>query len=460
MSGQYSLGDLSGVLGGDLYNNLFSTQGFSGINDGWSGSGPVWATEFGVNEGGNTSWLPTPNQDALSAFDGYSFNWTPTGGIGGTLSAYDPSGKEYGSFKQEDESGFTKLLDKVAPAAASFGFGGGLAGMFGGGATGGALGHGLAQGTMSSMQGGSFGKGALSGAISGGMGGLSKAGMSPASVIGVSNPTFSGMINRGVGSTLGALASGQSGGDALQSGITGAALSGINSLGSQGMNFIKSSFDSLLGDDGFDSLQGSGGDMSEMTDVSPNRYEEFLPTGETNPGYRYADIPSLNLETPQKTTASVDSSPFSNILSGLGKTVGNYALNNTGDLASMLYGFYNNRRQQKALESQLSSLQGLYGQNSPYAQNLRAQLGAKAAAQGKRFNIAGRETQLQAALADRYAQLQPTMMQLNQARGQLKNQNMNMLLQGANKMGAFKSLADLFRPQQDYNDLGLLEASR
>ena len=136
--------------------------------------------------------------------------------------------------------------------------------------------------------------------------------------------------------------------------------------------------------------------------------------------------------------------------------MGNFALNNVGDLASMLYGFYNNRRQQKALGQQAAGLQSLYGQNSPYAKQLRNTLNAKAAATGRRSNVAGRETQLQAMLADRAASMAPTLMQLNQARGSLKNNNMNMLLQGANKMGLFSGLGNLFKDQNPYSNYSML----
>jgi hypothetical protein len=43
MPGEYELGDLGGVLGSNLYDSLFSSQGFSGYNDGYIGEGPIWA---------------------------------------------------------------------------------------------------------------------------------------------------------------------------------------------------------------------------------------------------------------------------------------------------------------------------------------------------------------------------------------------------------------------------------
>lgn len=362
------------------------------------------------------------------------------------------------------------------------GLGGSLGSAFGGGVTGNALGYGLTSGGISSLQGGDFGKGFLGGAVSGGLQGLAAGtpavmgnnpsayvpatpGSSLAGAAGITNPTLAKMFNRGVGGTLGSLASGNSGSDALKSGLTGAALSGINSVGKSVMNPYIESFKSWLGTDTsggdaeFDALQGSGGDMSMQTDVSPNRYAEFT-TGsdglETyNQDYGFGGDPfsgAFSGDGPQKFAQSAGQSDFSlpSVFGNVGSSLGNFALNNAGDLASMLYGFYNNRKQQKALGQQVNNLQSLYGQNSPYAQQLRAKLNAQAAATGRRSNVAGRETQLQAMLADRNAQMSPHLMQLNQARGQLKNNNMDIALMGLNKMGAGSflqnSLRNLFGP--------------
>lgn len=478
MAGQYSLGDLSGVLGGDLYNSLFASQGYDGGGAGYNFSGDMsnpWMNEMGTNQTGNTQWGFTPTDDAMSAFDNYSFNWNPTGGQGGRLEAFDPSGKEYGTYKQEDEDGFTKLMNTVAPAVATWGFGGPLAGMFGGGVAGTAAGYGLASGSMSSMQGGSFGKGFLSGAIGGGLQGLAAGtpaaignnpsayvpatpGTSIAGLSGITNPTLAGMVNRGAGSFLGGLASGQSGKEALQGGLTGAALSGLNSAGRSAMDFYKNSISSWLGPDTasagndmeFADLQGSGGDMSGQTDVSANPYAEMITGSDGmqsyNPDYGFGGDQLANTFSaglsPQKSIQSGGQSDFSlaSILGNVGGNLGNFALNNAGDLASMLYGFYNNRRQQKALGQQVNNLQGLYSNDSPYATQLRNTLNAKAAAGGRRSNIAGRETQLQAMLADKAASMAPTLMKLNQARGQLKNSMGSNTLSMLNKMGGFDAL--------------------
>ena len=482
MPGEYDLGDLGGVLGSNLYDSLFSSQGFSGYNDGTRGEGPIWATAFGYNEEDGTIWNPTPNEDAMSAFDNYTFNWQPQGGHAGLLTAFDPQGNLYGTYRQKGEDNFTKLIGMVAPMVATGGFGGALSGLFGGGILGSAAGYGLASGSMTAAQGGDFGKGFLGGAVSGGMQGLSATGSSPASMAGINSPTLAKMFNRGVGGTLGSLASGNSGSDALKSGLTGAALSGINSVGKSVMNPYIESFKSWLGTDTsggdaeFDALQGSGGDMSMQTDVSPNRYDEFLmsPDGmETyNPDYRFGGDQMMDsFSSPDQSVQSSTGQPnfsLQSVLGDVGSRVGNYALNNVGDLASMLYGFYNNRRQQRQLQQPMNNmsnqvnqattqLQNMFTQNSPYAQQLRAKLNAQAAQSGRRSNVAGRETQFQAMLAEKAASTLPQIanmqnslmqnqLQMQQRRGQLQSSLGSNTISLLGKMGAFNGLANMFGP--------------
>jgi len=242
MAGQYELGDLGGVLGGDLYSSLFGSMGFD------NNAGNPWANQEGFNEGSNAQWGFTPTDEAMGAFDDYSFNWNPEGGNNaGTLTAFDPSGKSYGTYKQKDEDAFTKLMNTVAPMAATWALGGPLSNMFGGGAMGGAMGQGLASGFVSAGQGGKFGQGFLSGAVGGGLNGLGSSGQSVAGLSGITNPTLAGMVNRGSGSFLGGLAGGQSGSEALKSGLTGAALSGVNSAGKGAMDFYNNTLSSWLG---------------------------------------------------------------------------------------------------------------------------------------------------------------------------------------------------------------------
>jgi hypothetical protein len=489
------LSDFSGVLGQEVYSPLFESLGFSNWND---------PSNFYTNEGGGISeqnWNPSSDAYNFINSKNLDFNWTPDMEGGGVLGMTGPDGLS-SMFRQKGDDDFTKLVGMVAPAVASWGFGGALSGMFGGGMTGGALGHGLSSGSLTAAQGGDFNKGFLSGAIGGGLNGLAQGtpavmgnnpsayvpatpGTSIAGLSGITNPTLAGMVNRGAGSVLGTLAQGGSGSDALKSGLTGAALSGINSVGKSGMDWLNNSLKGFLSSDStpdmeFDALQGSGGDMSEFTDVSPNRYAETITGSDGLESYN-ADYGfggdqlagAFSGGIPQQSIQSVGQSDFSlpSIFGNVGSSLGNFALNNAGDLASMLYGFYNNRRQQKQLGQQMSTLQGLYGQNSPYATQLRNTLNAKAAATGRRSNVAGRETQLQAMLANKASSLMPTLMQMNQDRRGLQNANLDILKMGLDKTGAFKmlnnGLQSLFGPStttipynNDYNLLGMLEGGR
>ena len=546
MPGEYELGDLNGVLGSNLYDSLFSSQGFSGYNEGAIGEGPIWASRFGdgVTESGSPIWNPTPNEDAMSAFDNYTFNWQPQGGHAGMLTAFDPQGNLYGTYRQKGESNFTKLMGMVAPMVATGGFGGALSGLFGGGILGSAGGYGLASGSMTAAQGGNFGKGFLGGAVSGGLQGLGASGNSPAKFAGIENPTLAKMFNRGAGGTLGALASGKSGSEALQSGVMGAGLAGANALGSQAMDFIGNAFKGLMTPEGGTEADYSMGDTSygsnynapgqsalrmagiypEMSNVPPSssNFQTLdtlgLPSYDSNPyanasyaegGYKPNGVSALeqaglrgemsyalpgsegdyggsflnsilsdNGPVPDQSIQSAGQPSFSAppSLGALGSRVGNFALNNAGDLASMLYGFYNNRRQQRQLQQPMNNmsnqvnqattqLQNMFTQNSPYAQQLRAKLNAQAAASGRRSNVAGRETQFQAMLAEKAASTLPQIanmqnslmqnqLQMQQQQGRLKNSNMNDVLNFAKQSGllgmAGQGLKNLFSNDNTY----------
>ena len=125
--------------------------------------------------------------------------------------------------------------------------------------------------------------------------------------------------------------------------------------------------------------------------------------------------------------------------------VGNFVGNNLGNLVTGLYGMYNNRRQQGQIRDQMKGLEGLYSQNSPYAQQLRNTLNARAAATGKRSNVAGREVQLQAALADKASSMAPNLYQMQQGMGTLQNRELMNLLAMGKDTGLFKSLGSLFQ---------------
>ena len=439
-----------------------------------SGEGPAFTPGGAVASNDLLQWLADNKYQILGRNVGNDLqtSLSQNGNLVGATSHYNT----------DDSGWFEQLVPMAISSVATGGLGSGLSGLFGGGLAGNVLGGGLAGGTMSSLQGGNFGKGFLGGAVSGGLKGLNIAGN-----VGITNPTLAKMFNRGAGGTLGALASGKSGSEALQSGVMGAGLAGANALGSQAMDFFGNAFKGLMpqttGGDEFDALQGSGGDMTDQTDVSPNRYNEFV-TGsdgmETfNPDYRFGGDQMMDsFSSPSQSIQSTGQPSFSAppSLGALGSRVGNFALNNAGDLASMLYGFYNNRRQQRQLQQPMNNmsnqvnqattqLQNMFTQNSPYAQQLRAKLNAQAAASGRRSNVAGRETQFQAMLAEKAASTLPQIanmqnslmqnqLQMQQQQGRLKNSNMNDVLNFAKQSGllgmAGQGLKNLFSNDNTY----------
>lgn len=115
-----------------------------------------------------------------------------------------------------------------------------------------------------------------------------------------------------------------------------------------------------------------------------------------------------------------------------------------GGLATGLLGLNNNR----SLNNQINSLQGLYGQNSSYAQAMRQQLERRDAAAGRRSQYGPREVELQAALAGNASKLAPSLQQLY---GQKMN-NTNLVAQTllrnpgviSSLKNGFKDLSSLF----------------
>jgi len=469
MPGQYSIDQLSnsGALGPGLYDQLFAGQDFTGIGEGYNAGNSSWygpgefLGEAGWSQGPQTSgfqgsWAEpnaegdmsesgefvnstfNPSRKALDSYKGYTFNYKPGEDGAATLEAFNPQGTLANTYNQRGQTGINKAVTTVAPILATMAFGGALAPLLGGGALGAMGGNALASGGMTGMRGGSLGQigsSMLSSALSSGMGSFN-----PAGQLGLSG-TLGNMFNSGVGGAANTALKGGSGSDILTSGLQGSLVTGMNNVGNSMSNTFGDLWNSFSGGGGDDSGMSfeyaqpnndmSLGDYAQPEDQSFS-FDQSVPTPEWS-------SPAVGMKTMQSVEQPSSFADFS-MPGNMGASVGNFLGSHGGDLASMLYGFYNNKKQQKALQGQQEGLAGLYSQNSPYAQQLRNNLQAKAAAGGKRLNTSGREVQLQAALADRAAQMAPAMYQMQQGQNSLQNNNMNMLLQGANKMGAFKAL--------------------
>jgi len=456
--------DFGGAFNNSDYSNFFSglgnTLGFTGnmfddaqVNMGWNesrgedqwGSGQKLSPEY-LQQLQQLSYRPTQDEN-------------PTVNI-------RQGNKDLGDFRYGSSGGtMSKLMPSIVSGLVTGGFGAGLGGLFGGGALGSAAGNTLASGGMTAARGGNtsqIGSSMLSSGLGAGVGSFN-----PAGSMGLEGG-LGKTVNAGIG---GALSSAARGGNALQGGLSSMATTGLNSLGGN----MASSFGDLW--NSFSTPEESGmsfeyaqhdndmslGDYAQPEDVSFG-LDQSLPTSEWS-------LPAQGMQRAAGfSSGDSGGNAFSFMPSNLGSSVSNYIGNNAGDLASMLYGFYNNKKQQKALQGQQqqaqNSLESLYGQNSPYATQLRNTLQAKAAAGGKRLNTSGRETQLQAMLADRSAQHQaslgPQMFQNQMAQGKLRSVGMNDALSFAKKTGlldaAGQGLSKMFTPQPSLTGPGALQA--
>lgn len=129
-----------------------------------------------------------------------------------------------------------------------------------------------------------------------------------------------------------------------------------------------------------------------------------------------------------------------------------------------LASLYQNYKNQKGLKGQIGTLQGMYGQGSPYAQALRQQLERRDAAGGRRSQYGPREVELQAQLARMASGNAPTLANLYaQQRGQ-RGQNLAQLAGLYQQMGGWQGIRggfnDLFGGMDlDTNGMGMGEIS-
>lgn len=128
-----------------------------------------------------------------------------------------------------------------------------------------------------------------------------------------------------------------------------------------------------------------------------------------------------------------------------------------GNVVGGLGALYGYNQASKGLNSQINGLQGLYGQNSPYAQTLRQQLERKDAAAGRRSQYGPREVELQARLAQLASGQSGVLNQLQNQRTQMRTQGLGQLLQFGRQSGLFdrmqNGLTGMFNSgASNYND--------
>ena len=117
-----------------------------------------------------------------------------------------------------------------------------------------------------------------------------------------------------------------------------------------------------------------------------------------------------------------------------------------------LASLYQNYKNNKESGGQLSSLQNMYGQNSPYSQALRQQLERRDAASGRRSQYGPREVELQAQLAQMASRNAPAVNQLLQMRNQQRGQNLGQLAGIYQQMGGMRGIQGGL--QGLYSDVG------
>lgn len=257
-----------------------------------------------------------------------------------------------------------------------------------------------------------------------------------------------------IGSALGSYGGSQLGEDAQNNGYSlGNLFNGSNSsnTGSTGTDYSLSSGYS----NPFSGTPGVGNGMN-MSTVAADPYQlntqgglggqntgsQFDLSGgqQYNPNQQYSfqgqGSPVMSGQAPGA-TGQVNNNQFGqgNASQGIG-----------GALVNGLLGLYANNK----LGGQINQLQGMYGPNSPYAQQLTQQLNRQAAANGSRSQAGTRAVELQAALAGNAAKLAPTIdnMQMQQMRnlggslsGILGNSSVQPYL---NQAGQYFGLNNLF----------------
>ncbi len=330
----------AGKVSDQIYDPLFQSLGNTD-----------WQTAGGVTESGAAYDLNIPNDAAYKQLEGYTFDWKDTGhGDTGTLTVYDPVGKQIGSYQQRDGSDWDDFKDYVALAAVGFG-GLGLAGfgpaagLFGGagaGASGGftagaidsaALGLDTAAGAAATggeitgglTLGGSAGYGTIAGApgVAGAAAGtyapvLGAGGAALSTGAGITAPAFTGGgagIVGGLGMTAGAgagtAAAGAGGITSLLSGLGSA--SGIRDLAS-----IASGIYGM-------SLVGKARDAADPFAQYRPAYGAQLAALEANPG-SIVSRPGFQagLETIQRKSAASGYYGSGNMASALGRYSGDF----------------------------------------------------------------------------------------------------------------------------------------
>lgn len=123
------------------------------------------------------------------------------------------------------------------------------------------------------------------------------------------------------------------------------------------------------------------------------------------------------------------------------------------NLITSLAGMYGANKANNALKDQIGSLTGMYGQDSPYAQQLRSNLARKDARTGRRSQGGSREVQLQAKLAEMASRNSGAVANLEGQRNNLNMQKLNSLMYLGRQSGLFNNIGNMFSNNMTQNDM-------
>lgn len=338
----------------------------------------------------------------------------------GARALFDRAGNQIGNSQAFNQNDSNFSLASSALFGAINPFGGMIAGPTSGFGGLGTLGKGL-----NAAVGGGFGTGyaggdPLKGALTAG---LSSGLPSLGNNLGITNPTLSNMFDSTVkGAGRAAIA----GGNVLQGALSSAIPAGLNALGEYLMPEEMPDVGTL------------GGTMQDEFGESSATMGGFMPPAQFEANNQVASM------------QEEDNSPVSRVMKALGFDSGRTSFNlpsinsgQIGDLAQGLAGLYGGYRQRRQAKEMMNLIGGRRG---AYEENLRRNLQRKDAAQGRRSDYAGRETQLQAALAELDSRNAPAMMQLNNMRsGGLADMFRSALFTG-DKLGLLRSSSPTTQP--------------
>ena len=258
---------------------------------------------------------------------------------------------------------------------------------------------------------------AVRGGISGGAGSYIE-GLDAAGNLGVTNPTYGSVLNRTLsGGLTTALTPGADSSDIAR----GAVYNGIQGLGPM---FSGSSEANPYAME-FNADNNSFQPANRSTAPWANQSSLGAITNTAAPSSPAPWAPSWQgggTQTPQNS--------FSNVLDQVYNVLGNVGINrgNSGQLIEGLAGLYQANRQRKQAKDLMAMIGG---RRDAYGAQLRRQLERRDAASGRRSDYAGRETQLQAGLAELDSRNAPGMMQLSN----LENLSRLGMLQSGLRLG-------------------------